>query len=299
MKWVEFTVEVPAEFVEPIAEILHRYCLGGVAIEGQGGYNPDEGETPPSPDSVKVLAYAPLDDRIADRRNQIQIGIMLVGHFATISSPCERVVDEEDWKDAWKKHFNVLKIGCRIVIVPTWRDYKPKTSDLVIRLDPGMAFGTGHHPTTRMCLELLEVLVRPGMKVLDVGCGSGILAIAAAKLGANKVVGLEIEPTAAKTGQHNVLTNEASEIAEVVGGSLPHPAVINATYDLILANISSKVVLDQADQFAVVAKERATLLVSGVLKDRLHEVTQRLKSVGFEPVQVKVDGDWVALVAKN
>ncbi|MBM3945042.1 MAG: 50S ribosomal protein L11 methyltransferase, partial [SAR202 cluster bacterium] len=298
MKWVEFSVQTPSEFVEPISEIFHRYGQGGVAIDAPGGFNPDEGEQPLPNPLVTVRAYAPVDQRLNDRRSRIQVGVMLVSQLAPVSPLKEREMEEEEWQDAWKKHFHVLHVGRRIVIVPTWRQHKPGKSEVVIRLDPGMAFGTGHHPTTRMCLEALEQLVRPGMAVLDVGCGSAILSVAAARLGAARVLGLEIEPVAAQTGLRNAALNEASETVTVLEGSLPNPAAAPAFYDIVAANISAKVIIGLADEMAAVAKPGGMLLASGILTERMDEVRGRLDAAGFEIENVQVDGDWVALTAR-
>ncbi len=188
MHWVELSVESPPEFVESLSQVFMQYGHGGVAIdEDGGGYSPDEGETPPVADRVIVKTYMPLDSSTDDRYHRIDVSVRLIAQIGELSALHVRVVDEEEWQRAWKEHFYVLRIGKRTVIVPSWRDYEANESDVVIGLDPGMAFGTGHHPTTRMCLELLEEFVRPGVDVMDVGCGSGILSIAAAKLGAGSV----------------------------------------------------------------------------------------------------------------
>ena len=156
--------------------MFYRYGHGGVAVEEEGGYNPDEGETPSAADWVTLKTYLPLNSTTRERRNRIDLGVRLVAHAYPVSTLQERVLTEEDWESSWKEHFYVLRVGDRTVICPTWRDYEPRKTDVVITLDPGMAFGTGHHPTTRMCLQHLECLVRPGVDVLDVGCGSGILS---------------------------------------------------------------------------------------------------------------------------
>jgi ribosomal protein L11 methyltransferase len=298
VKWVEFSIQTPSEFVEPLSQIFHRYGQGGVAVEGAGGFNPDEGEVPPEGALGTLRTYVPLDERLDGRRAQIQVGVLLVGHVAPISELRERVLDEQDWQEAWKQHFHALPVGRRTVVVPTWREYQASDSQVVVRLDPGMAFGTGHHPTTRMCLEELESLVQPGMAVLDVGCGSGILSIAAAKLGATRVIGIEIEPTAANVAAENVRLNGVEKVVEVHQGSLPYPAVAPASYGLVCANISAKVVCDLADEFAAASQPGAAILVSGVLKERLEEVSRRLSDAGFGLERTRVDGDWVALVAR-
>ena len=297
MKWVELSVETPPEFVEPLSEVFYRYGHGGVAVEISGGHNPDEGETPPKADWVTVKTYIPLDSTTEDRRSRIDLGVRLVSHLCPISSLRERHLEEEDWEHAWKQHFHVLHVGKGIVVVPTWREYRPKEHEIVIELDPGMAFGTGHHPTTRMCLELLEELVRPGVDVLDFGCGSGILSITAAKLGVGSVLGLEIDSVAVVAAEANVRRNGVADCVRVVRGTLPHPEVPADSYDVALANISSRVISDLAGDLVAAVRAGGTLIVSGILLEGEAQVTQHLKAEGAEILRSRADGDWVSLVA--
>ena len=296
MKWVELSVEAAHEFVEPLSHIFTRYGNGGVAIEERGGHNPDEGEVPPDSGPVTVKTYIPLDSTADERRSYIDLGVRLVGHLGSVTPLRERVLDEDEWKDAWKKHFYVLHIGRRIAVVPTWRRYRSKSSDVVVLLDPGMAFGTGHHPTTRTCLELLEDLVKPGMSVLDVGSGSGILAIAAAKLGARSVVGLEIDPVAVTVAESNIRENGVAHLVEVVQGTLPHAALPPGDFDLVLANISSKVVSDLAHHLVEALGPGGALVVSGIILDQRAAVISRFEDKGAVVEQSRVSGDWAALV---
>ena len=196
-EWIELSIETPPEYVEPLSEIFYRYGEGGVAVEQPGGFNPDEGEEPPVPDRVTVKTYIPKDPTTDRRRAQIDVGVRLVAHLAPVSELRERPVSEDDWRDNWKEFFHVLRVGRRVVICPTWRKHDPEPDDVIVHLDPGMAFGTGHHPTTRMCIEIIERIMPQGARVLDLGCGSAILSIAARKLGAERVVGFEIDPIAA------------------------------------------------------------------------------------------------------
>ena len=242
MKWVELSVDAPSEYVEPISYLFYRYGHGGVATEEPAGHNPDEGEAPPAHDLITVKTYVPMDSSIDERRGRIDLGVRLIGHLTQISPLRERILEEDEWESSWKKHFKVLRVGRRIVIVPTWIDHRANKSDVVIELDPGMAFGTGHHPTTRMCLELLEDHIRPGVDALDVGCGSGILSIAAAKLGAGRVLGLEIEKMAAEVAESNVRQNGVSRTVRVGHGTLPDADTQAHSYDIAVANISSKVI---------------------------------------------------------
>ena len=298
MKWLELSVEAPAEFVEPLSEVFHRYGTGGVAVEQRGGYNPDEGEIPPRDAVSTVSTYIPLDSTAEQRRNQIDLGVRLVAYLSPNSVLRERVLEEEDWENAWKEHFQVLRIGRRIVVVPTWREYDPKESDVVIGLDPGMAFGTGHHPTTRMCLELLEEHVSPGVAVLDVGSGSGILGIASVMLGAARVYGLEIESDAASVGRSNLKENGVSDIAKISQGTLPHPDVAANSYDLVVANISARVISEMAAELVKATRPGGKLILSGVLADLADEVSGRVEDAGAVVRSTRMIEDWVSLMAE-
>ena len=296
MKWIELSVEAPPEYVEPLSEVFYRYGHGGVAIEERELPGEGEGDTPPDGGWVTVKTYIPLDSSAEERRNHIDLAVRLVAHLCPISSLRERVLEEEDWQSAWKEHFPVLHIGKRTVVVPTWREYKPKRSDLIIEIDPGMAFGTGHHPTTRMCLELLEELVMPGVDLLDVGCGSGILSIAAAKLGAGSVLGLEVDPVAVRVAQANVQKNGVAPTTRIALGTLPHPAIPRDSYDITVANISAKVVTVLAGELVAVLRSGGTLIVSGILREASVEVAQRLGEAGVVVKGSHTQGDWVSLV---
>lgn len=310
MKWLELSVQSPPEFVEPLSQIFHRYGHGGVAVEQDGGFNPDEGEAPPTPDRVTLKTYIPIDSTTEERRNRIDLGVRLVAHVSPVSPLLERVLDEEEWQNSWREHFHVLRIGKRIVVCPTWRDYDPaesvlsdpsesevERSDIVITLDPGMAFGTGHHPTTRMCLELIEDLVKPGMDVLDVGCGSGILSIAAAKLGARSAFGLEIDSVAIGVAVQNTRDNDVAHKTRIAQGGLPHPSVPPAGHDLAIANISSKVVAEIAGDLVRAVRPGGKVIASGILTDNKDTVVQKLESAEARIEGTVVDGDWVTLVA--
>ncbi|MCI0438512.1 MAG: 50S ribosomal protein L11 methyltransferase [Chloroflexi bacterium] len=297
MKWLELSVTAPPEYVEPLSQIFYRYGQGGVAIEEKGGYNLDEGETPSASDWVTLKTYIPVNSTTDERRNRIDLGVRLVAHVSPISPLRERVLDEEEWANSWKEHFHVLHIGRRIVISPTWREYAPQDSDVVISLDPGMAFGTGHHPTTRMCLEQLEELMRPGLDVLDVGCGSGILSIAAARLGARRVLGMEIDSVAVNVAKKNVDENGVAHTIHVIEGTLPYPGVRADSYDLALANISSKVVAEIAGDLARVVRPGGKIVASGILLDNKHLVENALAASNCALEKTLVDGDWVTLVA--
>lgn len=297
MKWIELTVDVPPEYAEPMSEIFHRYGHGGVAIEQEAGYNPDEGESPPVPDFVTIKTYLPVDNTTERRRNQIDIGVRLVAHLATISPLKEKYVEEEDWQNAWKEHFHPLRIGRHLVICPTWRTVETSESDILIHLDPGMAFGTGHHPTTRTCMEILERDTKPGDRILDVGCGSGILSVVAVKVGAASALGLEIDPVAARAGEENVRINGIGDKVQIVQGTLPSPLAEARSFDIVAANISAKVVTDLAQHLIDSVAIGGKLIAGGIIEPHVEDVTKALNAVGASIDETFIDGDWVTLLA--
>ena len=296
-EWLELSIETPPEYVEPLSEIFHRYGEGGVAVEQPGGFNPDEGESPPIPDRVVVKTYLPDDHTTDHRRSQIDVGVRLVAHLAPVTELRERRVSQSEWQNSWKEFFHVLRVGERIVVCPTWREYEAKPDEVIVHLDPGMAFGTGHHPTTRMCLEIIEQTVTPGDSVLDLGCGSGILSIAAVKLGAERAVGFEIDPVAVKAGRANIELNRKADSVELVHGTLPSPRAPAGSFDCVFANISARVVTDLAARLVECIAPGGRLLVSGVIEKHMGGVTDALTAEGATIERQEIDGDWVALLA--
>ena len=268
-----------------------------MALEEEGGYNPDEGELPPVPSQVTLRTYLPVNSTTEERRNRIDIAVRLVAHVCPIPPLQERVLEEQEWEDSWKEHFHVLRVSTRIVIKPTWRSYEPAAGDIVISLDPGMAFGTGQHPTTRMCLKRLDEVCRAGMNVLDVGCGSGILSIAAARLGARSVFALEIDSVAVGVAKQNVRENGALHNVRVGQGTLPHSEVRAGIYDIAVANISAKIVSEIANELVTAVKPGGEVIASGIILEHSDGVARELTAAGGRVNEPIVDGDWVTLIA--
>jgi len=304
MRWLELTVQVHPEAVESVSELLRRYSSDGVVIEepfeltedGQD-YRVLYGQP------VKIHAYIPIDGKEETTRQQVELGLWhlssLGAHF--VGELQTRVVDEEDWANAWKDYYHVTHIGQRLVIRPSWRDYTPREHEVVVTLDPGMAFGTGVHPTTRMCLEQVERRVQSGMRILDVGTGSAILALAAAKLGAQSVDAIDNSSIAAESATANVAMNNLEDRVRVVLGVLDEAEAERKAgqYDLVLANILAQVIGLIAPHLAQVLAPQGILVVSGIIEARRHDAEGPLLESGLKLIEeIKID-DWLALVYKK
>ena len=302
--WLELSVEADVEAVEAISEILGRAAPGGVAVEPafeltEEGLGARIDPTRPA----TIRAYLPARDpaaaeaeaaSVADALGHLQaFGLRPIGELRT------RIVHEADWANAWKAYFPVLRVGRRIVIRPTWRRHKAAADDLVLALDPGMAFGTGLHPTTRLCLAALEAVAdRDGAladaRVLDVGCGSGILAIAAIRLGAARAVGVDIDPIAIEATTANARRNGIARRIRARVGSLPsgEPA-----FDVVVANLIAGVLVPLAPALRDELRPGGVLVASGIFIDREVEVRAAFTDAGLVVDGRLDEGDWVALEA--
>ncbi len=304
MRWLELTVRTHPEAVEAVSELLSRYTSGGVAIE-ESIELVDEGQEYRvlTGQPVQVHAYLPIDGKEEELRQQVAEGLWhlssLGEHF--VGELQTRIVNEEDWANAWKDYFHVTHIGRRLVIRPSWREYTPQQDEVVLELDPGMAFGTGLHPTTRMCLEQVEQRTRPGMRVLDVGTGSGILALAAAKLGAESVYCIDNSTVAVESATANVAVNGLEDKVKVVPGVLAaeEAAGMAGQYDMVLVNIIAHIIGGMAPQLAQVLAPGGLLIASGIIEARRQDVEPPLLAAGLELIdQANID-DWLVLIMRK
>jgi ribosomal protein L11 methyltransferase len=304
MQWLELSIQSHPEAVESVCELLSRYSSDGVVIEEPYALSEDGQEYHIlRGQPVMVHAYLPLDGTEGTKQRQIAEGLW---HFSSLGAHfvgelSTRVVDEQDWANAWKDYYHVTHIGKRLVIRPSWREYTPKDSEVVLTLDPGMAFGTGVHPTTHMCLEQVEQRVQPGMHVMDVGTGSGILALAAAKLGATIVYTIDNSSVAVESARANAAMNDLDEKIKVVLGVLDEAEAERQAghYDLVLANIIAHIIGSIAPHLAQVMAPTGLLVVSGIIEARRADAQGPLLAAGLELVdEVKTD-DWLALVLRK
>ena len=301
--WLELAVEADIEAVEAVSEILGRVSSGGTTVEPAFDLV-DEGlgaRVDPARPAV-VRGYVPARDasaaEAAAATTAEALGHLQAFGLRTIGDLRTRIVHEEDWAEAWKSYFPVLRVGRRLVIRPTWRRHRRRPGDVVLALDPGMAFGTGLHPTTRLCLTALESIADHGRvggaRILDVGCGSGILAIAAVKLGASDALGVDTDPIAVESTVANARRNRLAWRVRARAASLPSG---EPPYDVVLANLIAGVLVPLAGALRDELRPGGTLVASGIFIDRETEVRSAFEAGGLRVGRRSAEGDWVALTA--
>jgi ribosomal protein L11 methyltransferase len=289
MAWQELSIRVPYEYVEPVSYLFGRYGRG-LSMERE----PEQSRKQGAPDLVLMRTYLPANSR--QRLARIEVGLKLIA----ILEPMEDLAitpipEEQDWESQWRSHFDLLRVGRQLVIKPTWIEYEEQPGDVLIELDPGMAFGTGYHPTTYTCLQALEDLMKPGMAVLDVGTGSGILAITAVKLGASRVVALDIDPQAVRAARQNFRRTRVQKMVALTQGSVPHPLAGKGQFDLAVANISARAVGERAPQILPTLVPGGYLIASGLMQSQRDDVHTILVDLGFILAHEWPQEEWVSL----
>jgi ribosomal protein L11 methyltransferase len=312
MKWSEICIHTTQEAVEPVSNILHEAGASGVVIEDPDDlfkeresvfgevYELSSDDYPE--EGVMLKAYLPVNsflgeavEEIKEAINQLLLYDIDLGHNKVTLSE----VNEEEWSTAWKKYYKPVKVSDHITITPTWEDYQPVgDEEVVIELDPGMAFGTGTHPTTVLCIQALERHLYDGASVVDVGTGTGVLSIAAAKLGAAKVHALDLDEVAVKSAKLNVKLNKVQEIVDVTQDNLLDNQALQ-TPDLIVANILAEVIVNMTDEAFQSLKTGGILITSGIIQTKRDMVKNALKSAGFVIKEITEMEDWLAFVAKK
>lgn len=307
--WIEVRVITKSEALEPISGIFYGLDCKGVAIEDpndilereQGPLTWDFADINVLEHKGKVAvvkAYFSEEDNINEILtyiNEKMDELKELGIDTGLAKVESEKMFEEDWANNWKKYYKPTKVGEKIVVKPIWEEYQEQGDEKVIELDPGMAFGTGTHETTRMCIQSLEEYVKADSTVFDVGCGSGILAIAAAKLGAKMAVGVDLDPVAVESAKENVGYNNLDNI-QILYGNLVE--VIDGKADIVVANIIAEVICILTEDVKRVLKDNGYFITSGIIHDRVDMVTKKLQETGFEVIEINKDGEWNCIVAK-
>jgi ribosomal protein L11 methyltransferase len=299
MQWVEVRMTVDGEAAEAIAELLQRYGHQGVSIE-QEGIIPDswDEDEVPSPEKLTVRAYLPDNTHIDEAKRQLEVALGHMSLMYPMPEPTYAIIDDEDWADAWKKHYKPIRLRRNILIRPRWIDVALTPEDIVISLDPGMAFGTGTHPTTQLCLEALEDVVKHGINMLDLGCGSGILAIGAAKLGVKNILAVDIDPIAAKVTAENAEQNAVAEQITAQTGSLDSVLHSARRFDLVVVNILARIIIPMCEQgLGQIVRPGGKAVFSGIIEEQADDVEAALRGTGLTPYKRRQQRDWVAIEA--
>ncbi len=300
MRWLELSVTADVEAVEAVSEILGRVATGTAVHPTSLLRDPsDELAATPDPEApMRIVAHvadgpdAPAQVETTERAlwHLQAFGLRPVGELLV------RSVDDIEWSERWKEHYTVQRIG-RVAIVPSWADHAPADGEATVLLDPGMAFGTGLHPTTRGCLELLQEIKPMPARALDVGCGSGILALAALRLGAESVIACDTDAGAVTATRENAARNGLAERVEVTQGSLADAPA--ERFELVLANLVAAVLVELAPRLAAHLAPRGTLLVSGIIEPRAGEVIDAMAAAGLAVATRRDDGEWVSLALRR
>lgn len=308
--WLEISLTVDGEIAEAVAEVLSRYLPNGVAIESTAvTASPDDSEGH-AIGPLKVYGFLRIDDPayspggqgLQELQSKIEQALWYLGRIQPLPPLQYRIIHETDWSQAWKQHYNPITIGKRLAIIPAWLD-NPYPERIDIRMDPGMAFGTGTHPTTQLCLQYIEQITTPGAEVIDIGCGSGILSIAALKLGATRALAVDIDPDAVRVSLENALLNGVDERLETGLGSVAEVLAGNFQFQrapLVLANILAPVLVNLLDEgLANLVTPGGSLILSGIIETQAADVQAALERNGLVLDSQRQIQDWVAIRASR
>lgn len=301
MQWLEVSLIVNGELAEAVAEVLARFAPNGVAIESTAieADLEDEGHVI---GPLRVCAYLPIDESIEETRQRVEEALWYLGMIQPIPAPEFKTIEEINWAETWKKYYKPIPIGKRLMILPAWMD-SPDEARIPIRIEPGMAFGTGTHPSTQLCLQMLEDHTPVGEDVLDIGCGSGILSIAALKLGACHAYGVDIEAESIDNANLNATANQVTDKVDFALGSVDE---IKAGLfhvkraPLVLANILTHILIRLLNNgLADLLEPGGVLILSGILEEQLPDLKLKIRALGLQIVDRRQIDDWVALAIQQ
>ena len=297
-RWLEISLEVDSELAEAVADVITRYAEGGAVVEnGVTCLDVDDPGTPLP--IVRVFGYLSLDDTLEERRQRLEQALYYLSCIQPLPEPVYRTIEDQNWMTAWKVHYHPIPVGQRLMVLPAWIEASDPDR-IPIHIDPSMAFGTGTHPTTQLCLEMIEKYVRPGEPVLDVGCGSGILSIAALKLGASHALAVDIDIESVKATRSNSEFNGVFAGMEIGQGSVEE--VLDGNFSLnespvVLVNILAVIILRLfEDGLAKLVAEGGTLILSGILDEQEERIRAAAQADGLTLVDRAQMKDWVSLV---
>lgn len=297
--WLEVSLTVNGELAEAVADVLARFAYSGVMMEQEVKYTDDEDAgTPTGP--ITVRAYLDVNDQIEETRRKLEESLYYLGRIQPLPDPVYKQIADQNWMEAWKQHYRPILIGRRLVILPAWME-SPDPNRVAIKIDPGMAFGTGTHPTTQLCLELMEktFVARHPSPVIDVGCGSGILSIAAIKLGAKAALGVDVDPGSIQNARENAKNNDIADelilnvgsVREILKGQFAFRKA-----QLVVANIIAPIIIRLFDEgLADLMEQGGTLILSGILQEQAQDVIDAGQAKGLQWNERRQMGDWVAL----
>ncbi|NTW72457.1 MAG: 50S ribosomal protein L11 methyltransferase [Eubacteriaceae bacterium] len=312
MKWIEVQIKTTPEAEEAVSNIFYEEGAEGVVIESPSDMMIMKSNIPLSwdfsdesllgmdPDLSIIKGYLNETIDYNEAINRILDRLKTLPSCGLEPGSCELTITEvnqEDWSNSWKKYYKPVRLGNKIVIKPTWENYYKNDDDLIIEMDPGMAFGSGLHETTQLCIENLEQYVKAGDVVIDIGCGSGILALAAGKLKCKKVIAVDLDSMAVQVARENVEKNNLTEIIEVREGDLLD--VVHEKADVIIANILAEVIINLTTQIKPYLKEKGLFISSGIILNKLDEVVDNILNSGFEIVEIEELNEWASVVARK
>ncbi len=286
MRWAEMSVQCEPEAGDAVGYAFLEAGCGGVMTQGS--------------ETLTVTASLPVTDELSGKIHALMTHFDRLPEFglpALKEGLTLRYAEDEDWANAWKQYFKPIKLGKRLVIKPSWEDYAAQGDELIIELDPGMAFGTGAHPTTQLCLRAMELLVKPEMRVADIGTGSGILALAAARLGATQVFATDIDPLPRTIARENIAHNQLQDVIHLL--EMDEFDLAARDCDIVIANIIANTIIELAPEIAARIKPGGIFIASGIVEEHHDTVSEALAAVGLRLLQTLRDDIWVCLVARH
>ena len=301
IKWLEVSMVVDGELAEAVAEVMDRFCTGGVVVESGVKFMDDEDQGTPS-GPMRVFGYLVNDANIEDNRHRVEEALWHLHTIRELPTPQFKPIADENWMAAWKEHYHPIPIGKKLLVLPAWIKQED-TTRIAVKIDPSMAFGTGTHPSTQLCMELVEEYTQPKHAVIDVGCGSGILSIAALKMGASHALGVDIEEESVKATNEAAEANGVAAGMEVGQGSV---AEIRAgkfsikQAPVVLANILAPILIRLFNAgMADLVEPGGVIILAGILAEQADGVLESASDHGLTYVERRQSGDWVALVCKS